>query len=311
MALEKLNDDLNIVQGLVIPGLDDDLDVIQALDDEPNDVGGLSAAQLKAKFDEAGNRIKGYLNGKLLPAISDTVVEAEIRAEAEEERQTAEEARKAAERERVAAEEARKAAEEARAAAENGRVAAEQERVEAEKARKAAERARADEHTGIVAQAREQVALAETAREGAEAAELGADRSCSAAEKYSMEAQIAAIQSETAARVVGIPTAEKGAPGGVATLDSGGMVPEVQLRWRRRVIAVRERDPGKPDYGLGGGGADGGAVSVALDVGPYTGTAEVSAVVSGVVYDAHNLSFDGESAPGGTLIIKQEAKENG
>jgi hypothetical protein len=33
--------------------LTDDLNVIQKLDDEPNDVGGLSAAELKAKFDEA------------------------------------------------------------------------------------------------------------------------------------------------------------------------------------------------------------------------------------------------------------------
>ena len=31
----------------------DDLNIIQKLDDEPNDVGGLTAAELKAKFDEA------------------------------------------------------------------------------------------------------------------------------------------------------------------------------------------------------------------------------------------------------------------
>jgi len=46
--------------------LTDDLNIIQALDDEPNDVGGLSAAQLKAKFDEAGNTIKTYLNSTFL-----------------------------------------------------------------------------------------------------------------------------------------------------------------------------------------------------------------------------------------------------
>lgn len=51
MALTKLNDDLNI---------------ISALDDLPNDVGGLTAAELKAKFDKAGNTIKLYLNNTLV-----------------------------------------------------------------------------------------------------------------------------------------------------------------------------------------------------------------------------------------------------
>ena len=47
----------------------DDLDVIVKLDDEPNDIGGLSAEELKAKFDEAGNAIKTYINETLLPAM--------------------------------------------------------------------------------------------------------------------------------------------------------------------------------------------------------------------------------------------------
>ena len=46
--------------------LSDDRNIIQALDDEPNDVGGLSAQELKAKFDEAGNTIKTYLNDTFL-----------------------------------------------------------------------------------------------------------------------------------------------------------------------------------------------------------------------------------------------------
>ena len=41
----------------------DDLNIIQKLPDEPNDVGGLTAAQLKAKFDEAGGKLKTSLNG--------------------------------------------------------------------------------------------------------------------------------------------------------------------------------------------------------------------------------------------------------
>jgi hypothetical protein len=40
----------------------DDMNIIQALPDEPNDVGGLTAAQLKAKFDEAGNKLKTGIN---------------------------------------------------------------------------------------------------------------------------------------------------------------------------------------------------------------------------------------------------------
>lgn len=50
-----------------LPRLTTDLDVIQKLDNEPNDVGGLSAEDLKAKFDEAPNAVKTWLNNVLLP----------------------------------------------------------------------------------------------------------------------------------------------------------------------------------------------------------------------------------------------------
>lgn len=46
-----------------------DMAVISALDDEPNDTGGLTAAELKAKFDEGGVAVKRYLNETLLPEI--------------------------------------------------------------------------------------------------------------------------------------------------------------------------------------------------------------------------------------------------
>lgn len=46
-----------------------DMNIISRLDDEPNDVGGLSSAELKAKFDEAGLTIQKYLNEVLLPSI--------------------------------------------------------------------------------------------------------------------------------------------------------------------------------------------------------------------------------------------------
>lgn len=47
-----------------------DMNIIAALDDEPNDVGGLSAGELKAKFDEGGLALKEYINGTLLVQIS-------------------------------------------------------------------------------------------------------------------------------------------------------------------------------------------------------------------------------------------------
>lgn len=45
------------------------MDIIAALDNEPNDTGGLTAEQLKEKFDEGGNAIKAYLNETVAPAI--------------------------------------------------------------------------------------------------------------------------------------------------------------------------------------------------------------------------------------------------
>lgn len=52
-----------------IPTFDGDLEIIQALDDEPNDVGGLTAAQLKAKFDEGPEALRDYINNTLIPSI--------------------------------------------------------------------------------------------------------------------------------------------------------------------------------------------------------------------------------------------------
>lgn len=51
---------------MALTELTSDLNIIAALSDEPNDTDGLTAAQLKAKFDEAGNTIKTYLNETLL-----------------------------------------------------------------------------------------------------------------------------------------------------------------------------------------------------------------------------------------------------
>lgn len=54
------------------------MDIIAALDDEPNDVGGLSAAELKAKFDEGGKALQDYINNTLLPALDKAGVERSV-----------------------------------------------------------------------------------------------------------------------------------------------------------------------------------------------------------------------------------------
>lgn len=169
---KRLTADLNVVanSNLEIQLLDGDLNIIQKLDDEPNDVGGLTSAELKAKFDEGGNIIKKYINETLIPAVlTDDATE--------ESRKQAEAARVAAEQGRVTAEEGRVSAESGRVSAEQGRSEAESSRVSAENARAQAETARADETAGIVARATAQAnAAAESATQAA-----GADRSASGA----------------------------------------------------------------------------------------------------------------------------------
>ena len=113
---EKLSADLNIIQSapIELELLDGDLNIIQKLDDEPNDVGGLTSAELKAKFDESGNIIKKYINETLIPAVlaEDATEESRKQAEAarvaaEQVRQSNEAARQNAEAQRVSAENAR------------------------------------------------------------------------------------------------------------------------------------------------------------------------------------------------------------
>lgn len=52
-----------------IPKMTNDLAVIQKLSDLPNATEGLTAEELKAKFDEAALEIQKYINEKLIPAI--------------------------------------------------------------------------------------------------------------------------------------------------------------------------------------------------------------------------------------------------
>ncbi len=97
MAQKMLTADLDVVAGsdieIRVDPLTRDLDIIQKLDDEPNDVGGLTAQELKAEFDKAGNLIKEYINETLVPEVlSEGIVEAQRQAN-EAARQAAEAAR--------------------------------------------------------------------------------------------------------------------------------------------------------------------------------------------------------------------------
>lgn len=60
---------------MALQKLTKDMQIITKLDDEPNDVGGLTADELKAKFDEAGEIIKSYLNDVLLKQLEAAGVE--------------------------------------------------------------------------------------------------------------------------------------------------------------------------------------------------------------------------------------------
>ena len=116
MSQPNLTEDLNVIanSNLEITMLDGDLNIIQALDDEPNDVGGLTSAELKAKFDEAGNTIKTYINETLIPEILTEEATEAARAAAEAQREANENQRIENEDARVASEKKREDAESAR-----------------------------------------------------------------------------------------------------------------------------------------------------------------------------------------------------
>lgn len=168
---KRLTADMNVVanSNLEIQLLDGDLNVIQKLDDEPNDVGGLTSAELKAKFDESGNIIKKYINETLIPAVLADDATEESRKQAEAARVAAEQARSEAESSRVSAENTRAQAETVRASSETTRVGNETARNQGETARVAAENARANAEMNRN-QAEQNRAYSETARDQAETA---------------------------------------------------------------------------------------------------------------------------------------------
>ena len=53
---------------MALPKMTVNVNNIQGLSDRPNTADGLTASQLKEKFDKAGQDIKNYLNDTLLPA---------------------------------------------------------------------------------------------------------------------------------------------------------------------------------------------------------------------------------------------------
>lgn len=111
---QKLEQDLNIIQNsgieIKLDLLTEDLNIIQALDDEPNDVGGLSSAELKAKFDEAGNAIKNFINDSLIPQVLGADATEAQREANEQQRQANEAQRQENETQRQANEAARQEA---------------------------------------------------------------------------------------------------------------------------------------------------------------------------------------------------------
>lgn len=54
---------------MAISKFNEDLDIIQKLDTYPNDTDGLSAEELKERFDRAGNLLKTFLNEVLIPEL--------------------------------------------------------------------------------------------------------------------------------------------------------------------------------------------------------------------------------------------------
>lgn len=62
------------IMGQLSP-MTEDLAIHQKLSDEPNDADGLSAAEMKAKFDAAGLKLQAYLNEKHLPEVEQALEE--------------------------------------------------------------------------------------------------------------------------------------------------------------------------------------------------------------------------------------------
>lgn len=156
--------DMNIITNFA-----KDMDIIASLDDQPNDIGGLTAAELKAKFDEGGKAIQEYINNVLIPEVLGLDATESTRQANETLRISNEESRTAAEKDRALAEAVR-------VASEVQRVSAEDVRNSAETARNEAEQSRVNETAGIVAQASTMAQIARVQSAAAEASAAEAER---------------------------------------------------------------------------------------------------------------------------------------
>ena len=208
MAQIPLDENLDIVArsdiSVTIDPLTKDLNIIQKLDDEPNDVGGMSAQELKETFDRAGNIIKSYINDSLVPQCLSEGVTEQTRVANENQRkanetarQSAESSRASAESARVTAENARKSAESARVTAENSRKDAESERASAENMRKSAESSRQTAESARNSTESERVRQ-ESERQSAENSRKVAESIRSSAESERVTAENARKSAESA-----------------------------------------------------------------------------------------------------------------
>ena len=186
--------DMNIITNFL-----KDMDIIAALDDQPNDVGGLTAAELKAKFDEGGKAIQSYINDTLIPEVVGLdATEAERKA-AETIRLQSETARVTAEQGRVKAEEARAAADAERDHAEYLRQSGETGRIQGENTRRTQEAGRAREELARVDAETARV-QAETARADAESLRVTAEGGRKSAETARTSAEAQRVEVESARR---------------------------------------------------------------------------------------------------------------
>lgn len=56
----------------------ENVQIIQSLSDYPNQEEGLTAGEMKAKFDEAAMRLQSYINGSIVPAVNDKLSASEM-----------------------------------------------------------------------------------------------------------------------------------------------------------------------------------------------------------------------------------------
>lgn len=62
----------------MIPRVTEELGTVSTLDDRPNDTSGLTAAELKAKFDADSGTLKAYLNDVFIPFLESTAAAASL-----------------------------------------------------------------------------------------------------------------------------------------------------------------------------------------------------------------------------------------